>query len=57
MCASMGRDVTVWDSRDRFGDTNLLGRSIDMGYDLAESLSDERAALIRGHSCVVVADS
>ena len=23
MCASMGCDIPVWDSRDKFGDTNL----------------------------------
>ena len=38
MCASMGCDVPIWDSRDKFGDTNLLVRSMDMGYDLADSL-------------------
>lgn len=57
MCASMGCDVPVWDSRDRFDDTNLLVRSMGMGYDLAESLGNERAALMRGHGCVVVAES
>ena len=57
MCASMGCDVPIWDSRDKFGDTNLLVRSMDMGYDLADSLGDKRAALMRGHGCVVVAES
>jgi len=57
MCASMGCDVPVWDSRDKFGDTNLLVRSMDMGYDLADALGDKRAALMRGHGCVVVAES
>lgn len=57
MCASMGWDVHAWDSRDRFDDTNLLVRTLDMGYDLAESLGNERAALMRGHGCVVVAES
>jgi ribulose-5-phosphate 4-epimerase/fuculose-1-phosphate aldolase len=57
MCASMGCDVPVWDSRDKFGDTNLLVRSMDMGYDLAEALGDKRVALMRGHGCVVVAET
>ena len=56
MCASIGWDTPVWDSRDRFDDTNLLVRSMDMGYDLAESLGNERAALMRGHGCVVVTE-
>ena len=53
----MGCDVPIWDSRDKFGDTNLLVRSMDMGYDLADSLGNKRAALMRGHGCVVVAES
>ena len=44
----MGCDVPVWDSRDKFGDTNLLVRSMDMGYDLADALGEKRAALMRG---------
>lgn len=57
MCASMGCDVPIWDSRDRFGDTNLLVRTMDMGHDLAKALGDKRAALMRGHGCVVVGES
>ena len=30
---------------------------MDMGYDLAESLGNKRTALMRGHGCVVVAES
>ena len=57
MCASMGCDVPVWDSRDKFGDTDLLVRSMEMGYDLADTLGDKRAVLMRGHGCTVVAKS
>jgi len=57
MCASMGCDVPVWDSRDKFGDTDLLVRSMEMGYDLADALGDKRAVLMRGHGCTVVAKS
>ena len=57
MCASMGCDVPVWDSRDNFGDTDLLVRSMDMGYDLADALGDKRTVLMRGHGCTVVAAS
>lgn len=57
MCASMGCDIPVWDSRDRFGDTNLLVRSMEMGYDLADVLGSKQVALMRGHGCVVVAET
>ena len=30
---------------------------MDMGYDLADALGEKRAALMRGHGCVVVAES
>lgn len=57
MCASMGSDIPVWDSHDRFGDTTLLVSNQDMGADLAMALGDRRAALMRGHGCVVVGKS
>ena len=57
MCASMGSDVPIWDSRDKFGDTDLLVRSMDMGYDLADALGDKQTVLMRGHGCTVVAAS
>ena len=30
---------------------------MDMGYDLAESLGDKRAALMRGHGYIMIAES
>lgn len=57
MCASMGTEVPIWDSRCKFGDTNLLVTSMDMGRDLAVSLDGNRAALMRGHGCVVIGGS
>lgn len=57
MCASMGSNVPIWDSRTHFGDTTLLVTSMDMGRDLAASLGDKRAALMRGHGCVVTGKS
>jgi ribulose-5-phosphate 4-epimerase/fuculose-1-phosphate aldolase len=53
MCANIGPDIPVWDSHDKFGDTDLLVSSMDMGRDLAKSLGDRRTALMRGHGCVV----
>ena len=36
MCASIGHDVPLWDSHDKFGDTALLVTSMAMGRDLAK---------------------
>jgi ribulose-5-phosphate 4-epimerase/fuculose-1-phosphate aldolase len=54
MCASIGHNVPLWDSHDRFGDTALLVENMDMGRDLAKSLDKGRTALMRGHGAVVV---
>lgn len=53
MCACMGNDVPVWDSQDKFGDTDLLVSDIAMGRDLAKLLGKNRTALMRGHGSVV----
>jgi HCOMODA/2-hydroxy-3-carboxy-muconic semialdehyde decarboxylase len=53
MCASMGTHVPLWDSRTRFGDTNLLVTGMEMARDLAAALGPRSAALMRGHGCVV----
>jgi HCOMODA/2-hydroxy-3-carboxy-muconic semialdehyde decarboxylase len=57
MCASMGHEVPVWDSRSSFGDTNLLVTSMAMARDLASALGTRPAALMRGHGCVVAGGS
>ena len=49
MCASIGHDVPLWDSHDKFGDTALLVNSMAMGRDLAKRLGKGRTALMRGH--------
>jgi ribulose-5-phosphate 4-epimerase/fuculose-1-phosphate aldolase len=54
MCASIGHEVPLWDSRDKFGDTDLLVANMDMGRDLARLLGPRRTALMRGHGAVVV---
>jgi ribulose-5-phosphate 4-epimerase/fuculose-1-phosphate aldolase len=53
MCACMGNNVPVWDSQDKFGDTDLLVSDIAMGRDLAKLLGGNRTALMRGHGAVV----
>jgi ribulose-5-phosphate 4-epimerase/fuculose-1-phosphate aldolase len=57
MCASMGTDVPTWDSRTRFGDTNLLVTNMEMARDLAAALGSRPVALMRGHGCVVASGS
>ncbi len=54
MCASIGHDVPLWDSQDRFGDTTLLVENMEMGRDLAKRVGPGRTALMRGHGAVAV---
>jgi ribulose-5-phosphate 4-epimerase/fuculose-1-phosphate aldolase len=57
MCASIGHKVPLWDSHDKFGDTNLLVDSMAMGRDLAKKLGKGRTALMRGHGAVIAGTS
>jgi ribulose-5-phosphate 4-epimerase/fuculose-1-phosphate aldolase len=52
-CGCMGHEVPIWDSGDKFGDTNMLVSNIEMGRDLARRVGDGRTALLRGHGSVV----
>ena len=56
-CATIGPEVPVWDSRDKFGDTDLLVSDMAMGRDLARILGDGTCALMRGHGCTVAGRS
>ena len=55
--ATIGHEVPVWDIRDKFGDTSLLVTDMDMGRDLAKTLGARPTALMRGHGCVVAAET
>jgi HCOMODA/2-hydroxy-3-carboxy-muconic semialdehyde decarboxylase len=57
MCASIGHEVPLWDSHDKFGNTSLLVENMAMGRDLAKRLGKRRSALMRGHGAVVVGQS
>ena len=57
MGAVMGSEVPVWDSRPEFGDTNLLVTDHEKGRSLASALGPRRAALMRGHGCVVTGET
>jgi ribulose-5-phosphate 4-epimerase/fuculose-1-phosphate aldolase len=56
-CATIGRDVPVWDAQDTFGDTDLLVSDMPMGRDLARTLGNGTCALMRGHGCTVAGRS
>jgi ribulose-5-phosphate 4-epimerase/fuculose-1-phosphate aldolase len=57
MCAGIGMRVPTWDSRARFGDTNLLVTNVEMARDLAAALGPRPAMLMRGHGAVVAGAS
>lgn len=48
-----GFEIPRWDIADRFGETDLLVRSLAQGEDLAETLGSGHCALMRGHGAVV----
>jgi ribulose-5-phosphate 4-epimerase/fuculose-1-phosphate aldolase len=54
MCANIGREVSTWDSHDKFGDTALLVENVEMGRDLARALGRDRTILMRGHGATIV---
>ena len=57
MCAPIGTDIPTWDISHKFGVTNLLVTSMDMGRDLAGALGGRTVTLMRGHGSVVAAKS
>jgi len=57
MCGPIGSCIPNWDIRQKFGDTNLLVTSMEMGRDLAVTLGSNTVALMRGHGCSVVGRS
>jgi ribulose-5-phosphate 4-epimerase/fuculose-1-phosphate aldolase len=57
MCAPIGCEIPNWDIRSKFGDTNLLVTSMEMGRDFAETLGSHTVALMRGHGSTVVGRS
>jgi len=57
MCAGIGQRIPTWDTRTRFGDTNLLVTSMEMARDLTAAMGDRPVILMRGHGCVVAGAS
>jgi HCOMODA/2-hydroxy-3-carboxy-muconic semialdehyde decarboxylase len=54
MGATMGERAPFWDSRDEFGDTNLLVVKPEEGASLARALGENSAVLMRRHGATVV---
>lgn len=52
--ASMGASAPVWDSRDEFGDTNLLVVKPEEGASLARALGSHSVVVMRRHGATVV---
>jgi HCOMODA/2-hydroxy-3-carboxy-muconic semialdehyde decarboxylase len=57
MCAGIGARIPTWDSRARFGDTNLLVTNAEMARDLATALGPRSVVLMRGHGAIVAGAS
>jgi HCOMODA/2-hydroxy-3-carboxy-muconic semialdehyde decarboxylase len=55
VAGGIGAEVPLWDSREEFGDTDLLVTTPAMGDSLARRLGPHRACLMRGHGAVVAA--
>lgn len=49
----IGENIPVWDIQDRFGDTDMLVRTMEQGRDLAGAMGANTCALMRGHGAVV----
>lgn len=57
VAGGIGTDIPVWDIRDKFGDTDMLVRTMEQGRDLAQCLGPSPVALMRGHGSVIAAHS
>src|SRR6476660_5455136 len=55
--AAMGRSAPVWDSRDEFGDTNLLVVKPEEGASLARALGAASIVVMRRHGATTVGGS
>lgn len=55
--AVIGSRIPVWDIAERFGDTDTLVRTMEIGRDLAATLDNNTCLLMRGHGAVVVGAS
>ncbi len=55
--ASIGKDIPVWDNRDKFRGSSMLVTTMEQGHDLARTLGQSTVTLMRGHGCAVTGKS
>jgi len=53
----IGQNIPVWDIQDKFGDTDMLVRTMEQGRDLAATLKNNNCLLMRGHGAVIAGRS
>jgi len=53
----IGAHIPVWDIAEKFGETDTLVRTMEIGRDLAAALADNTCVLMRGHGAVVAGRS
>jgi ribulose-5-phosphate 4-epimerase/fuculose-1-phosphate aldolase len=57
MASVLGGPVPVWDSRDEFGDTNMLIDDVPRADSLAQALGGGTSVLLRNHGAACAAKS
>jgi ribulose-5-phosphate 4-epimerase/fuculose-1-phosphate aldolase len=57
MASVLGGPVPVWDSRDEFGDTNMLIDDVPRADSLAQALGGGTSVLLRNHGAACAAQS
>jgi HCOMODA/2-hydroxy-3-carboxy-muconic semialdehyde decarboxylase len=57
MASVIGPEVPKWESRDEFGDTNMLVDDLDKGRSLARALGQGTTVILRGHGAACAATS
>ncbi|MCR0983267.1 class II aldolase/adducin family protein [Roseomonas populi] len=57
MASVLGGEVPVWDSRDEFGDTNMLIDDVPRADSLAKALGGGTCVLLKNHGAAVAAHS
>ena len=57
VAGGIGADIPVWDIREKFGDTDMLVRTMEQGADLPKCLGQRPVALMRGPGSVVAGRS
>ncbi len=57
MASLIGHTVPVWNSRDEFGDTDMLVETPEQGRSMVRALGEQPCVLLRGHGAACVGAS